>query len=157
MIHSFFGRWGRLLSLLLILLAPVAGAAIDPYEFDTEEQRVRYNRLTDELRCPLCKNSNLSGTNSQIAEDLRREVHRMVMAGMSDREITEFMVTRYGDFILYRPRFTTTNLLLWVLPMILLVIGAGVVYAIVRSRRRASRQARELTEAERARLDQLLR
>lgn len=155
--RSFVGRWGRLISLLAVLLAPLAWAAIDPHDFETDEQRARYNRLADELRCPLCKNSNLSGTNSQIAEDLRRELHRMVMAGKSDEEITDFMVSRYGDFILYRPRFTGTNLMLWMLPFMLLIVGAGVVYAIVRSRRRAAQQVSALTEAERARLDQLLR
>ena len=84
--------------------------------------------LIDELRCPKCQNQNLSGSDADIAADLRRELHRLLLAGKTDREIITFMVDRYGDFILYRPRLQMNTSLLWFAPVILLLSGGIILW-----------------------------
>ena len=114
--------------LLLFLLSMSAWAVVDVHTFDTESQRQRYLTLIDELRCPKCQNQNLSGSDADIAADLRRELHRLLLAGKTDREIITFMVDRYGDFILYRPRLQMNTSLLWFAPVILLLSGGIILW-----------------------------
>ena len=109
-------------------------AAIDVYEFDTESQRQRYYQLVEELRCPKCQNQNLSGSNSQIAADLRRELYRLLIEGKTDLEIKHFMVDRYGDFVLYNPPLQSTTLVLWLLPLVLTAIGVLILLSILRQK-----------------------
>jgi len=123
------------LALLLLLWSPLLRAVIETYDFATEEQRQRYHHFVEELRCPKCQNQNLSGSNSAIAEDLRRELHRLLLEGRSDEEIVDFMVSRYGEFILYRPPLDRHTLVLWAFPGVLLLIG--VVVGVLLLRRRA--------------------
>lgn len=132
-------------------------AAVDVYEFSTEDRRDRYQRFIEELRCPKCKNQNLAGTNSQIAIDLRRELHRMVEEGMNDEEIIDFMVSRYGDFVLYRPRLQSSTMALWLGPILFIGIGGLAVGLIVRRRRSGMQVRNELSDNERAELEQMLR
>jgi cytochrome c-type biogenesis protein CcmH len=106
-----------------LLLSFNAAAVIETYQFDNDVQRVRYHHFIEELRCPKCQNQNLSGSDSAISQDLRRQIHSMIMDDKSDIEITQYMVARYGDFILYRPRFNATTAILWLAPMGLLGIG----------------------------------
>ena len=94
----------RTASLFLLLVCNISFASIDAYPFPNEELRQRYDNLIAELRCPQCLNTNLAGSDAMIAQDLRREVHRMLLDGMEDDEILTFMHERYGDFILYEPR-----------------------------------------------------
>lgn len=110
-------------------------AAIDVHEFDNEVDRKRYQSFIDEMRCPKCQNQNLSGSDSPIAMDLRRELYLMIEDGKSDKEIVDFMVERYGEFILYRPRVTSSTLLLWGAPIFLLIAGIILLLLIVRKRR----------------------
>lgn len=131
-------------------------AAIEVYEFDTDTERKRYQKFIDELRCPKCKNNNLAGTNSQIAVDLRRELQKLVREGKTDDEIIDFMVTRYGDFVLYRPRFTKNTFALWVAPFVFLGVGAVCIGMLVWRRRRFVGRAVELTPEERSQLDKML-
>ncbi len=144
----------------LLFSTPMVLAVIETYEFDNDVQRQRYNVFIDELRCPKCQNQNLSGSNSPIAEDLRRELHRMVLEGQQDRQIIDFMVSRYGDFVLYRPPVDKNTILLWGAPVILLLVGLITLVLYVR-RQRAGQQVialdpLRLTADEQARLDQLL-
>ena len=126
----------RLLSLCWLLLLPLsAQAAIDAYEFTSEQNEERFQQLTSELRCPKCQNQNIADSDAPLAADLRREVHRMVEAGEPDNSIIDFMVTRYGEFVLYRPRLNETTWLLWYGPFVLLGIGALVIVLISRNRR----------------------
>jgi len=116
------------LSLLVFLftfgLVPTwLAAAIEELQFESLEQQQRYKSLTDELRCPKCLNSNISGSDAPIAADLRTEVHEQIMAGRSDAEIKAFMTARYGDFILYKPPLTLGTALLWFGPVLLLLAG----------------------------------
>ncbi len=128
----------RALLLWLMLLAPLsAQAAIDAYEFTDEQKEERFQQLTNELRCPKCQNQNIADSDAPLAADLRREVHRMLEEGEPDESIIDFMVTRYGDFVLYRPRVNETTWLLWYGPFVLLGIGVLVVVLISRNRRQA--------------------
>lgn len=145
-------RWLGLL--LFACWVGAAHAAIDPYEFTDESQRQRYRHFIEEMRCPKCQNQNLAGSDAPIAQDLRRELHRLLTEGRSDGEIVDFMVARYGAYILYDPPFDKKTALLWLAPAAFLV-GGIVVLVVVR--RRSGTAPAELSAAERARLDELLR
>ncbi|WP_027857805.1 cytochrome c-type biogenesis protein [Marinobacterium jannaschii] len=152
----------RLITLLILLFPLTLQAAIDTYEFRDEETRKRFLVLTAELRCPKCQNQNLADSNSPIAEDLRGEVYRMLEKGESDTDIIDFMVVRYGEFVLYRPRLSSETYLLWYGPAALVVIGVVVVLLVTRRRRKNTGQVVEsesssgLDEAEQQRLKRLL-
>ncbi|MBB6521794.1 cytochrome c-type biogenesis protein [Pseudoteredinibacter isoporae] len=139
--------------LFLFITATSAQAVVDLYEFDDPSLRERYLVLVDELRCPKCQNQNLSGSDSPIASDLRRELHRLLQEGQSDEEIKDYMVARYGDYVLYRPRLGAKTLLLWGGPIALLLLGLIVAFFIFR------RQApvEQTVEIDKERLDEILR
>jgi cytochrome c-type biogenesis protein CcmH len=126
---------GVIAMLGLLLSAGAAQAVIDTYEFNNEQEHQQYKVLIDELRCPKCQNQNLSGSNSPIAEDMRREIHRMVTEGQTNQDVVDFMVARYGDFVNYRPRRDSSTLVLWYGPIGMLLIGAVVVFLISRRKR----------------------
>jgi cytochrome c-type biogenesis protein CcmH len=151
----------RLLALLAVLaysllLPNTAISQVDTFEFDTELQQLRFRTLSNELRCPMCQNSNLSGSTGGTAEDLRREIHRMIMEGMSDSEITQFMYERYGDFILFRPRLTAATVLLWFGPLLFLLIGGFVAFGIWRRARKIKDGDAALDKSQQERLHELL-
>ena len=106
----------------------------EPLVFDSMLQEDRFNQLTQELRCLVCQNQNLADSDAQLAHDLRAEVHEMLVAGKSDDEIKQFMVERYGDFVLYRPPVQKNTYLLWLAPMALLLIGGLVLRSSVKKR-----------------------
>lgn len=151
----------RNLLLSLVLFAPLSWSAIDVYQFKSEGDEARFHELTAELRCPKCQNQNIADSDSPIAKDLRREVYRLVDSGAADTEVIDFMVTRYGEFVLYRPKVNSQTWFLWYGPYLLLGLGALVILLIVymrKANRRAQPGAKsvELTAEERARLDALL-
>ncbi|MFT4712613.1 MAG: cytochrome c-type biogenesis protein CcmH [Candidatus Azotimanducaceae bacterium] len=154
--YSFAGYLKRCLIVVFICMQSVSAvAAIDAYSFPDEEMRQRYNSLIDELRCPQCLNTNLAGSDSMISKDLRREVHRLVLAGKSDDEVRDFMQQRYGDFILYKPQVKASTYVLWFGPVVLFFIATAVLVKLI-SRRRNAPNKNVLTEVEQNRLDQLL-
>jgi cytochrome c-type biogenesis protein CcmH len=106
----------------------------EPLKFENKQQEERFNHLTRELRCLVCQNQNLADSDAQLAHDLRTEVHEMLLAGKSDDEIKQYMVDRYGDFVLYRPPVQENTVLLWLAPIILLLGGAMVLFVIIRKR-----------------------
>ncbi|MBO6556785.1 MAG: cytochrome c-type biogenesis protein CcmH [Pseudomonadales bacterium] len=114
------------------LVASSSFATIDAYPFPNEHLEKRYDDLIAELRCPQCLNTNLAGSDAMIAQDLRREVHRMLLDGKADDEILDFMYERYGDFILYQPRVGASTFLLWFGPVILGLIAAFIWWRIAR-------------------------
>lgn len=127
----------RTLARFAAALALAAGAALaQPAADEAFEQRLK--RLETDLRCLVCQNQTLADSNAPLAEDLRREVRELALAGKSDAEIRAFLVARYGDFVLYRPPVKESTWLLWFGPFLLL--GGGIVawLAIVRRRRRGS-------------------
>lgn len=122
------------LGVLATLLAGRAALAVDPTQMPTPQLEARYLALTHELRCMQCQNESLADSPVELAADLRAEVRDMLLAGKSDAEVRAFMVARYGDFILFRPRFTARTAWLWLAPGVLLLIGAVVLVRVVRAR-----------------------
>ncbi|MBW3549784.1 MAG: cytochrome c-type biogenesis protein CcmH [Proteobacteria bacterium] len=125
-----------LLCLLLTPLTALAQPATDPTppQFTDRAEERRFNALVAELRCVMCQNQSLADSNAQIAVDLRREVLGLMQQGKSDAEIKEFLVARYGEFVLYRPQVGARTWLLWFGPLLLLVIGGVVLAHVVRQR-----------------------
>lgn len=143
---------------LLVLFSTSSFAAIDTHNFKSVEDEKRFHALAAELRCPKCQNQNIADSDSPIAKDLRTEVFRMIDEGAEDESIIDFMVTRYGDFVLYRPKMNSQTWLLWNGPFLVLGFGVLVILAVVwqrRSRRKVSEAA--LSSDEQARLDALLK
>ena len=127
-----------LLALSAAFVAPVAhaqvGTDVAPLQFRDPAEEARFHALVAELRCVMCQNQSLADSNAQIAFDLRREVLTLMREGRSDAEIKDFLVARYGEFVLYHPRLETTTWLLWLGPALLLLGGGFVVARIVRKR-----------------------
>lgn len=125
-------RW---LILLAAALAVTPVAAIDTGKaFDDPELQARYEKLISEVRCLKCQNQSIKDSNVFLAADLRREIRRMIAEGKSDPEIVDFLVTRYGEFALYRPRMTGKTLVLWLAPFLLVLVGGFVIYRVLRHR-----------------------
>ncbi|MCC8361754.1 cytochrome c-type biogenesis protein CcmH [Lysobacter sp. A6] len=110
------------------------GTDVAPLQFQDKAEEARFHALVAELRCVMCQNQSLADSNAQIAYDLRREVLDLMREGRSDAEIKEFLVARYGEFVLYRPRMEATTWLLWLGPALLLLAGGFVIARIVRKR-----------------------
>jgi cytochrome c-type biogenesis protein CcmH len=96
----------------------------------------RYLGLTNEFRCMQCQNEALADSNVSLAADLRREIHDLLLAGKSDEEIRDYMVARYGEFILFRPRMSWRNAWLWAAPAVMLLAGIGIALRVMRQRAR---------------------
>lgn len=142
---------------LLLATCATAGAIVfEQREFDDAEQLARYKTLTYELRCLVCQNQNLADSDADLAADLRREVYRMVRAGKSNDDVVEFMVARYGDFVLYRPPLKAKTVLLWSAPFVLGIGGVALLLVQLRRRSAAPAAAAPLSDEEQARLDALL-
>ena len=141
----------RVLMAIMLVTSVNCFAAIDAYPFPDEQLQQRYNGLIDELRCPQCLNTNLAGSDAMIAQDLRREVHRMLLDGDTDDEILSFMYERYGDFILYRPRLGGGTLVLWLGPLLLLMLAAIAWFRLARVKPKVL----EISSDEQARLDKI--
>ena len=143
-----------LLAGMLLLAGLTARAAIETYPFSSEENEQRYLHLVEELRCLVCQNQNLHDSNAELAQDLRRQVFEMIESGASDQQIVDFMVDRYGDFVLYRPPMRRSTWLLWFGPILLAVVGVVVLLRLIR--RSNSGQAPEIPAEERERVKRLL-
>ena len=126
--------WARvLLAGLLFPILPVPGMDVDEPLADPDQQAL-YERLTTEVRCLVCQNQTIADSNAPLAADLRREIREKVANGQSEAEIKIFLTDRYGDFVLYRPRFGGPSLLLWLAPGLLLLFGMVVLWKIIRRR-----------------------
>jgi cytochrome c-type biogenesis protein CcmH len=126
---------------LVALLLAFGGQALaidTEAAFDDPVLQHRYEAINRELRCLVCQNQTIADSNATLAQDLRREVRDMIAAGKTDDEIRDFMIERYGDFVLYRPRMTAQNFLLWAAPALLLLIAAVVLFRVVRRRAQES-------------------
>jgi cytochrome c-type biogenesis protein CcmH len=121
------------LSLALVLLAPMAHA-IDTTTLPDPVLQERYLKLTHELRCMQCQNQTLADSPVEIAAELRGQVRDLLVAGKSDDEVRDYLVARYGEFILFKPRFSLRNMWLWLGPGVLLIVGAFIAVRIVRQR-----------------------
>ena len=123
--------------LWLVLLCSVLSAQAKEAQSLIEDPEIyaRTMRISNELRCLVCQGQSLGDSNSGFAKDMRQQITEMMESGMNDRQVIEFMVERYGDYVLYRPPFKATTVLLWFGPFILLGAGVAVLYFNVRRRR----------------------
>ncbi|MBB2200161.1 cytochrome c-type biogenesis protein [Gluconacetobacter tumulisoli] len=149
----------RLLFVLAVLagLSPLAAAAVDdPAEMLPDpRQEARAEAIGAQLRCLVCQNESIEDSGADLARDLRHVVREHVAKGESDRQIMDWMVGRYGNFIRLRPPLTAGTLLLWIMPVLALLVGAGAAFLSFRRSRPATPVP--LTDAERARLSDLTR
>lgn len=120
---------------LMFILVAGASYAIEPGKsFDDPVMQIRYEKIISEVRCLVCQNQTIKDSNAILANDLRREIRIMLVDNKSNEEILDFLVVRYGDFVLYRPRMSGKTLVLWITPFLLIGAGGLVVFKIIRSR-----------------------
>jgi len=130
-----------LLPLLFVILPAHAG--IEIREFKTPQQEARYKHLTNTLRCLVCQNENLADSNAELAKQLRAQIYKMINEGSNDKQIVDYMVSRYGNFVLYSPPLIPTTYLLWIGPFALLLIGIVIMQIILRRNRIPTRRIDE--------------
>lgn len=139
----------------LLIVSPVfAKEAMPLAEDPVVEQRLIH--ISEELRCLVCQNESLAGSQAELAQDLRREVRDLIKQGNSDQQIKDFLVSRYGDFVLYRPQLKPTTWLLWGGPFVLLIVGLVVLVSYLRRRSKLIVEA-PLSEEDRKRAEILLK
>ena len=119
---------------ITILLFTTVKAIDTDIAFEDPELQARYEAIIDEVRCVQCQNQTIKDSNALIAMDLRREIRRLMGEGMTDAEVYDFLVARYGEFVLYRPRMSGISLVLWIAPAVFLLFGAIVVVRVLRKR-----------------------
>lgn len=145
-------------SLLLFVWIGVAQAAIETFAYTNDAERERFQALTRELRCPKCQNQDLADSNAPIAADLRGEIHRLMNEGKSDEQIINYLVARYGEFVMYRPPVEQRTWLLWYGPAAFLILGFCIILIIVRRRQQQTLPSNApLSADEQARLASLLK
>jgi cytochrome c-type biogenesis protein CcmH len=147
----------RLLLLLLTLfinLPGVQAASLAEYTFDDPDQAEDFRAIIEEMRCLVCQNESLAGSNAELAVDLRNEIYEMMSGGQSKEDIINFMVARYGDFVLYSPPLKPSTYPIWFGPLIVFLIGAVVLFRILK--RKSVSTETELSVEEEQRLNRLL-
>lgn len=146
----------RIWLVILVMTMPGVAAAQEARPLaENQQAEARLKALAVELRCLVCQNQTLADSNAPLAEDLRREVREMIAKNMSDQEIIDFLVERYGDFVLYRPPLRVTTMVLWIGPFLLLAIGGAVLFLALQRRQRDLPDA-VVSEADHQRVEQLL-
>ena len=125
---------GRVVAVLFLSFAVPAFAIDTGKAFDDPELQARYEKIIEEVRCLKCQNQTIKDSNAFFAGDLRREIRRLLSEGKTDDEIFDFLVSRYGEFALYRPRMSGVTLLLWIAPALFLLAGGFVVARVLRKR-----------------------
>lgn len=124
-----------------LLISFSAVAAIDVYVFDNEQQEQQFKELSQTLRCPKCQNNTISDSNAELAKDLRSKVYEMTKQGKSSDEIVDYMVDRYGNFVTYNPPLTAATSVLWLGPLLVVLIGFGII--VMNSRRKSVKATQE--------------
>ena len=120
------------IGLVLASWVLITQAGIYAFEFDDPNKEARFKRLSEELRCLVCQNQTLADSNAGLAMDLRKELYKLVKQDVSDDEIKNFMVSRYGDFVLYKPPVNATTYILWFGPFLLVIVGLILLIRMVR-------------------------
>ena len=148
----------RVLAVIALCLAPLAAGAVQPDEIlDDPALEARAREITRELRCVVCQSESIDESHAEIARDLRLLVRERLVAGDDDGEAVEFIVDRYGEYVLFRPRFSVANAPLWFAGPVLLLLGGGLAFFFIRRRSRADAPARPpLSAAEEARLKTII-
>ena len=151
-------------SVLLLVGHDANASSVDTYSFSKPEYQIRFQDMAKILRCPKCQNQNLADSNSIISQDLRRQLHRLIEEGRSDEQIIEYMVMRYGDYVLYKPKFDKVTYFLWLGPFGFAALGLLILIIVVVRQRRKRGQSSEidineqtLNVTEQAKLDKILK
>ncbi len=139
-----------------VWLNSVNAGPVDTFQFKDEATKLRFQLLSKELRCPKCQNQNLADSNSKIAVDLRKNLYNLLQEGKSDQEIIDFMVYRYGDFVLYRPQLKKQTLILWFAPLIILLGFIISLVFVLRKRSKVKASELNLSSHEQTNLDDIL-
>lgn len=147
----------KVMLVLCFLLVPLSAFAItEVYPFESTAEQERFKVLISELRCPKCQNQNIADSHAPIAKDMRDEVYRMLQAGASDQEVKTALVSRFGEFVLYKPDFNQRTALLWVTPLIAILGGVLIVIGVVFRSRHRNEAAVALTDDERRKAESIL-
>lgn len=144
----------KLIYLVTFLFSFNAYAGVEVQTFDNQQEEQTYKKLIDELRCLVCQNQNLADSNAELAQDLRKKIVEMIEAGKSEQQIVDYMVARYGDFVLYRPPLNKNTILLWAGPFLILLMGLFVLVVFVT--RQKNREKPSLSEQQQQRARKLL-
>lgn len=143
-------------ALVVTVVTPAitVAAPIETFKFDSPEAEKTFHKLSEELRCLVCQNQNIAESNADLAKDLRLEIYTMLKKGKTEAEIVDFMVQRYGDYVLYRPPFRPMTWLLWFGPAIVFAIGLFFVLRFMRSQK-TDAQMESLSDADIERIKNL--
>lgn len=128
------------LLLVALLLSQSVQAVTEVYSFSNPSYELRYQALTEELRCLVCQNQNIADSHAELAQDLRRKVYEMITAGKTDEQIVDYMTDRYGDFVLYRPPLNPKTMILWLAPILTVLSGLVGFGFLLRRRRQVDQQ-----------------
>jgi len=140
---------------LLFCSAPLqATVTLESFKFATTQEEQRFKDLISQLRCLVCQNQSLADSDAELAHDLRAEVYGMMQKGNSDAQVIDFLVARYGDFVLYNPPVKPSTWLIWFGPFVVLLIAAVLLFRSLRRQQQAPQQ--EITGSDRQHLEQLL-
>jgi len=120
---------------IIIALSFSAQAKVEILKFENSAMEADYRQLVNELRCLVCQNQNLADSNAELAHDMRNQVAEQLKKGLTRKEIVTYMVDRYGDFVMYRPPFKSTTMLLWLGPVVFFIIAAAVIVSFVRKQK----------------------
>lgn len=142
------------LLIFFLILNQICFAAVEIKQFDNLQQEQDYKKLISELRCLVCQNQNIADSNAALAQDLRRQVYEMIQQGKSEQDVKDYMLARYGDFVLYNPPLQAKTVLLWAGPIILLIIGLSLLYFYARRRNKEPEVV--LSDNQKKKLDQLI-
>jgi cytochrome c-type biogenesis protein CcmH len=148
-------RWSVFAILLALFTQPLLSATLAEYQFDNPDKSEDFRQIIEQMRCLVCQNESLAGSNAELAVDLRNEIYDMMKAGQDKDQIIEFMVARYGDFVLYSPPVKPSTYPLWFGPILFFLFGAFVLFRILK--RKSQTSEAELSAEEQQRLDQLLK
>ncbi len=144
------------LSFLLTTISISSNASpVETFVFKDEVTKVRFQTLTKELRCPKCQNQDLADSSSLIATDLRKQIYTQLTQGRTDSEIINYMVDRYGEFVLYRPRVSSLTYALWFGPAVALLFGVIIVILVLRNRALVN-EDKKLSKEQQTKLKQIL-
>ena len=149
-------RFPILLFALFALSFTVQAEVKDVYDFDTRAEEQRYQNLIAELRCPKCQNNNIADSNSAISQDMRDEVYRMMKNGASNEEIVDALVSRFGEFVQYKPPVDRRTILLWAFPAIAVIGGFLMVVGVVMRSRRREQQGETLSQEDKRKAERIL-
>ncbi|RKZ41906.1 MAG: cytochrome c-type biogenesis protein CcmH [Candidatus Parabeggiatoa sp. nov. 3] len=144
--------------ILILLILPFKLYAVDknPSEFDTPTQETRFSEITKVLRCVVCQNQSVADSNAELAQDVRNLVRNQILEGQTDQQITDFLVERYGDFVLYDPPLQPKTYVLWLGPLVLLLIALISLIYFIRRHAVTTATPDSLTEEERNKIKHVL-